>query len=886
MAKPYDYDLIVIGAGIAGFVSAVTANGLGKRVAIIEKGAVGGNCTNFTCIPSKTLIRLSHVGREMAHLDRFGFPTVPLSDLGTGNVMAHIRSVVKKAHEKDRAETFERIGISVISGTASFVDRHHVEVSGRTLSARKFIIAAGTRPMVPRISGLHDIDYLTSENLYELDELPGSLIILGGGVDGLEYASAFGRLGVETTVVEMATRLLPTADREAVNLLLRTLQAEGIRVLTGAKAVSMTEQHNKVTLTFEQTGGKFGEIHADRVLVAVGRKPDLDELSLENAGVKQTPRGIITNSKLRTSARNIYACGDVVGPYQLASTAEYHGVIAATNAFLPVKRSVDYRNNVYVIFTDPPLAYLGLTEEEANETYGDQVAVYRFDYANMRRAMVDGTEVGMAKILVNGRGRIVGAHILGEAAAEVIHEVLLIKALNQPLHKVHFVTHAYPTYAQALVGRASQLAYLDRMGTNSLVGKVLDLLPGYANRLHVARERLAETPTSDHLRPVKLTVAVEAEAAHPGELHVKAVCIGDTACVIDLPVEVMGYDEGPILAASPGSGTRAPQYLILNFAHVRRINGLGASMLVKLSARTRRTGQRLIGYGVDGGLRDILKVTELDQAIRIYDSETGALLAAGLSPEQTPVESVPETRARVDVRHWAKPVEHLELPPMPDEARKLNVNGRGVVSPVNGFGQLWQKLYTLRIRDSSITPEDAIAAVKENFPSFQPHFNRFFASEAGIRPGEIVLIDSSTPGGPLSTGVMVVYADERSFTFITPQGHPESGLVSFAAHEMDGEIVVQVVGVARSNDPLYEGAYRLVGTKVQVRIWTHLLRSLAAHLGVPADITVEQTCVDTRMQWSQMRNVWHNAQIRTLMFEPVRWLRALMGRYGKRPDGA
>jgi hypothetical protein len=220
---------------------------------------------------------------------------------------------------------------------------------------------------------------------------------------------------------------------------------------------------------------------------------------------------------------------------------------------------------------------------------------------------------------------------------------------------------------------------------------------------------------------------------------------------------------------------------------------------------------------------------------------------------------------------------------MPNEARKLNMHGRRVVSPVTGFGRLWQKLYTLRIREGTTTPEEAIAALKENFIRFQPPYNRFFATEAGIRPGEIVLIDSSTPGGPLSTGVMVVYADEGSFTFITPQGHPECGLVSFAAHEGEGAVSVQVLGLARAGDPMYEGAYRLAGSKIQVRIWTYLLRSLAAHLGVPADITVEETCVDSVMQWSQTKNIWHNAQIRTLMFEPVHWLRVLMGSRGKGP---
>ncbi|MFH0823862.1 MAG: FAD-dependent oxidoreductase, partial [Pseudomonadota bacterium] len=249
--RSYDYDLIVIGAGIAGMTAAVTANALGKRVAVVERGKTGGNCTNFTCIPSKTLIRLSHTNREISRLVSLDLLAGEAPSVNGRRVTDHVRSVVRTAYEKDLPETFETIGIDMISGAAAFGDRRRIEVNGRTISASNFILAVGTRPLIPPIPGINEIDYLTNETLYESDELPGSLIILGGGVDGLEYGSAFGRLGVEATIVEMGSRLLPAADREQANVLERTLRQEGIRLMLGTKATGLMKRRGKVVLAFD-----------------------------------------------------------------------------------------------------------------------------------------------------------------------------------------------------------------------------------------------------------------------------------------------------------------------------------------------------------------------------------------------------------------------------------------------------------------------------------------------------------------------------------------------------------------------------------------------------------------------------------------------------------
>ncbi|MGC8658066.1 MAG: FAD-dependent oxidoreductase [Desulfomonilaceae bacterium] len=876
MARVYDYDLIVIGAGIAGFVSAVTANGIGKRVAVVEKRKVGGNCTNYTCVPSKSLIRLSHLNREIEYFSHLGLWSGPVPLINGPYAMDHIRSVVQRAYEKDLPETFERIGIRVITGLASFVDPHCIKVNEKVFSSEKFIIASGTQPLIPPINGLKDIDYLTNENLYELDDMPGSIVILGGGVDGLEYASAFGRLGVKTTMVEMGTRLLPMAERELVNILTKTLEIEGIRILSGAKAVSLSSCQNGVKLVFEQGTENFGEIEADRVLVAIGRKPDIADLMLEKAGVDYSPKGILSNNKLQTSNPNIYACGDVVGPYQLASMAEYQGIIAATNAFSPFKQKVNYRDNVYVIFTEPPIAFIGLTEEQALKKHGVGLKVYRFNYSNMRRAMIDGHPTGLAKVMCDRKGRIVGAHIIGESAAEVIHEIQVIKSLNVPLYKLHSVTHAYPTYAQAVVGRAAQLNYLDRMSKSWFVSIGLKLLPGFANRLNLARDRLAEKelpPVSP--KTATLDMVTQSEGQPVKEFLSKAVRLGSKGCVAVLPESLTDCSEDAIvLACVGGAGSGQSQLRTLDFSNVQTINGLGASMLAKLSAKAGCQGQKLTAFGLDSGLRDIFAVTQLDQVIEICPDEKAALMTTRFDATKRDHDFEEQVgEQRVDTRYWAKVVDSLTVPPMPKEARNLNVDGLGITSPVKGFGQLWQKTYRLHIHDHSISPENIIEVLKQNFTKFQPSFNHFYPSPEGIKPGEIVLIDSMTPGGPVSTGVMILYADRLSFTFCTPQGHPEAGWVSFSASLTDEGTIMQIYGLTRSNDPVFEAAFHLLGSKMQVQIWTHVLSSLAAYLGVPPEITMESKCVDTNMQWEHIGNIWYNSQIRTLIREPLRWVR-------------
>jgi anti-anti-sigma regulatory factor len=349
------------------------------------------------------------------------------------------------------------------------------------------------------------------------------------------------------------------------------------------------------------------------------------------------------------------------------------------------------------------------------------------------------------------------------------------------------------------------------------------------------------------------------------------VNLADNVFLVELPAELGNPDEKPILHATVPQKPGKKGSLLLDFAAVRFMNGMGAYQLVKFDVKARHRGQRLLAFGVNRHYRDVLRVTGLDHVIIICDSRAEAFTAAGITPDKQPSKDI-ESNPSFDVSFWAKPVVTLTVPEMPAQAINRNMQGRRVTGPVDGFGQLWQKTYRLMIDKPGLAPQKVIKVLKQNLPAFQPKYNRFYPSPAGIAPGEVVAIDSSTPGGPVSTGVLVLYADDVSFTFMTPQGHPESGFVTFSAFEENGKITAQIMGLARANDFVYEAAFRAVGSKMQVNIWKTVLTSLAGYLEVPADVTVEPVCIDKHLQWSQTGNVWYNAQIRTLFYMPFRRL--------------
>lgn len=463
-----DFDLVVIGGGAAGLVAAKTANGMGLNVAIIEKRKLGGECTWFGCVPSKAFIRAAQIASNIRNMEKYGLRTEAKVQLKTDDVMSHVRAIVGRVYNGHSPEVLKESGITILTGSPSFIDDHHVGLGDETIRAKKFVIATGSSAAVPPIEGRDSTSYLTNENFFDMDKLPRSLVVIGGGPIGIELSQAASSLGVETTVIEMLDTILPKEDRELRILLDKKLKSEGLSIYTSTKVAKLAEKDGQKAVTIESREKQFTELLADEVLIAAGRRPNIDGLELEKAGIEYNVEGIITDKRLKTSASTVYACGDVVGPFQFSHISEYQAVIAVTNAFLPIKRKVDYRNVIWATFTDPELAHAGLTEEEARDRYGDSIKVYSFDYNKTDRARTDVEEFGRSKFILNKKGKLIGAHILGPRASDVIHEAQILKSFDHTFTRLQSVIHVYPSYSD-VIRQPAKYALVEKLKDNKLL---------------------------------------------------------------------------------------------------------------------------------------------------------------------------------------------------------------------------------------------------------------------------------------------------------------------------------------------------------------------------------------------------------------------------------
>lgn len=463
------FDVVILGGGAAGLTAAKVVRGFGKSVAIIEKEKhLGGECTWTGCVPSKALIKSAQIAYEAQHLTDYGLSSNELH-LDTRNVMAHLRSTIHNVYQTHTPEVLEEIGITVLFGDAHLSDAHTLTLNEETITAEKIIITTGSSPAVPPLEGLESVSYLTNETLFELKEIPKSLLILGGGPIGAEMASAYNRLGCLTTIIEMQPRILAKEDMELVDIVAEKMTSEGVRIRTNTKALRVAQTENGILLSCLGPDGTGHEFEAEKILIAVGRKANIEHMGLDEAGVRVTKRGIVTDDTMRTTAQNIYAAGDVVGPYQFSHIAWQQAVVAAQNVCIPLfKKKISYDNCVWVTFTAPELATLGLTEEAAREQYGDSIKIYRRTYNEIDRGRIDGTQDGMAKVICDKKGYIIGAHIVGARAGEMIHELVLLKQLGKPFDYLQSMVHAYPTYSE-LLWHMAKGAYVDRLRENPVL---------------------------------------------------------------------------------------------------------------------------------------------------------------------------------------------------------------------------------------------------------------------------------------------------------------------------------------------------------------------------------------------------------------------------------
>ncbi|WP_376696703.1 FAD-dependent oxidoreductase [Wenzhouxiangella sp. EGI_FJ10305] len=449
--KHYDYNLIVIGAGSAGLVSAYIGAAVKAKVALIEKNRMGGDCLNTGCVPSKALIRTARGMAEARDSQRYGIRRMQ-AELDFGEVMARVSEVIRKIEPHDSPERYRAMGVDVIEAEAKLVSPWEVEAGGKRISAKSIVLATGAEPLVPPIDGLDQFDYLTSDTLWDLDQLPERLVVLGGGPIGSELTQAFARLGSKVTVVEMADRLLPREDAEAGELLAEHLDHDGVTVATSHKALRVeADENGRKRLVCEHDGEEvaFGFSH---LLIALGRKTRTAGYGLEDIGVRLNDGGRIdVDGFQRTNFPNIYVCGDAAGPYQFTHVAAHQAWSAAVNALIsPLwSFSTDYRVIPWVTFTDPEVARVGLSEDEAREQDIDfEVTTYGLD--DLDRAIADSADYGHVKVLTEpGKDRILGATIVGAHAGEMLPEFVLAMKHGLGLNKLLGTIHVYPTFSEA-----------------------------------------------------------------------------------------------------------------------------------------------------------------------------------------------------------------------------------------------------------------------------------------------------------------------------------------------------------------------------------------------------------------------------------------------------
>ena len=444
----YDYDIGIIGGGAAGLTVASGAAQLGAKTLLIEKApALGGDCLHYGCVPSKTLIRSAHVYHDMKHADRFGLPKVALPPVDFSRIAKRIQDVIAVIQKHDSEERFCKLGAKVAFGSVFFKNDRTVDLDGRSITAKNWVIATGSSAAVPPIPGLKEIGYITNREIFSLDRLPGSMIVLGAGPIGIEMAQAFNRLGSSVTVVDMAGQILTKEDADMADAVQAVMEAEGVKFYLGAAVERASATGEKKSVTLRLGDGASITLAAEAVLVAMGRAVNVKDLWLDAAGVAFDRTGITVDARLRTSQKHIFAAGDVSGGFQFTHAAGYEGGIVVSNAVFHLPRKVNYTWLPWCTYTDPELARIGRNERAATDA-GIDYSVWTEAFQDNDRGLAEGQTEGRIKLILDKKEKPLGVQILGPRAGDLIAE--WVAALNGgvKLSTIASAIHPYPTLGE------------------------------------------------------------------------------------------------------------------------------------------------------------------------------------------------------------------------------------------------------------------------------------------------------------------------------------------------------------------------------------------------------------------------------------------------------
>ncbi len=444
----YDFDLGVLGGGAAGLTITAGAAQLGAKTLLVEKEpALGGDCLHYGCVPSKTLIRTARVYHDIKHAAQYGLPQADPEPVDFKHVSQRIRSVINTIQKHDSVERFCSLGARVEFGQAEFSDEHSIRLNGKTYSAKTWAIATGSSPAIPPFDGLNSVSYLTNKDIFYMDTLPGSMIILGGGPIAIEMAQAFNRLGTRITVIQRSAQILSREDKDLADTVMERLTAEGVTFALGSTIVSIAGKNGWKEVTFKNNEGEVETLEAEALLVAMGRAPNVEGLGLENIGVHYTNKGIEVDSRLRTNHKHIYAAGDITGQYQFTHAAGYEGGIVVSNAIFHLPRKADYTFLPWCTYTSPELASIGMNEKTAAAA-GIKYSVWIEEFRNNDRSLAEGEETGKIKMLLDEKEKPIGIQILGLHGGDLLSEWVAVLNGKVKLSTLAGAIHPYPTLGE------------------------------------------------------------------------------------------------------------------------------------------------------------------------------------------------------------------------------------------------------------------------------------------------------------------------------------------------------------------------------------------------------------------------------------------------------